>query len=115
MCFNSCVIHSPKLWDTTRNALTIYLICLQRCQDMPMLLRRMLWEFADPLRALRLLSNLRILLCILLVILYVASPFDVIPESASNTNHTSRLKNADLEYCGNSTRNLHFDTRCAPG
>ena len=58
---------------------------------MPMLLRRMLWEFADPLRALRLLSNLRILLCIVLVVLYVVSPFDVIPESKCKIIYVTRL------------------------
>ena len=69
---------------------------MQRCQDMPMLLRRMLWEFADPLRALRLLSNLRVLLCIVLVVLYVVSPFDVIPESECKTIYVTLIEERRL-------------------
>lgn len=54
----------------------------QRLRDMPLLLQRLAWEFTDANRAFLLLHNIRILFCILLVVLYVLSPFDIIPEFA---------------------------------
>lgn len=52
----------------------------QRVRDMPLLLRRLAWELADPTRAVRLLHNARILFCLVLVVLYVVSPLDIISE-----------------------------------
>eukprot|EP00271_Cylindrocystis_brebissonii_P023368 TRINITY_DN9667_c0_g1_i1.p1 TRINITY_DN9667_c0_g1~~TRINITY_DN9667_c0_g1_i1.p1 ORF type:complete len:295 (+),score=42.62 TRINITY_DN9667_c0_g1_i1:830-1714(+) len=52
----------------------------QRIRDMPLLLRRLAWEFSDPQRAYRQLHNVRLVCCLLLVVLYVLSPFDIIPE-----------------------------------
>eukprot|EP00245_Coleochaete_scutata_P002907 TRINITY_DN1414_c0_g1_i1.p1 TRINITY_DN1414_c0_g1~~TRINITY_DN1414_c0_g1_i1.p1 ORF type:complete len:259 (-),score=11.18 TRINITY_DN1414_c0_g1_i1:36-812(-) len=52
----------------------------QRIRDAPLLLRRMAYELRDPHRALRLLYNVRVLLCIAAVLLYVLSPLDILPE-----------------------------------
>ncbi|KAH9561287.1 hypothetical protein CY35_05G013800 [Sphagnum magellanicum] len=53
---------------------------LQRVRDMPLLLRRMIWELMDPQRAIPLVHRTRILFFLVLLAVYVFSPFDVIPE-----------------------------------
>jgi RING finger protein 170 len=52
----------------------------QRVRDMPLLLRRMIWELMDPQRAIPLVHRTRILFFLVLLAVYVFSPFDVIPE-----------------------------------
>eukprot|EP00243_Klebsormidium_subtile_P003106 TRINITY_DN16255_c0_g1_i1.p1 TRINITY_DN16255_c0_g1~~TRINITY_DN16255_c0_g1_i1.p1 ORF type:complete len:266 (+),score=33.98 TRINITY_DN16255_c0_g1_i1:557-1354(+) len=54
---------------------------VQRLRDAPLLLRRMVGELLDPGRSLALLHNIRILFCLLLLVTYLVSPFDIIPES----------------------------------
>jgi RING finger protein 170 len=53
---------------------------LQRVRDMPLLLRRMIWELMDPQRAIPLVHRTRILFFLVLLAIYVFSPLDVIPE-----------------------------------
>ncbi|CAI5526778.1 unnamed protein product, partial [Closterium sp. Naga37s-1] len=52
----------------------------QRILDMPLLLSRLGRDLTDPLRALRLLHNARMVFCVAIVFVYVLSPFDLIPE-----------------------------------
>ncbi|GAQ87131.1 hypothetical protein KFL_003330140 [Klebsormidium nitens] len=54
---------------------------VQRLRDAPLLLRRMVGDLLDPGRSLALLHNIRILFCLLLLVTYLVSPFDIIPES----------------------------------
>ncbi|CAI7894379.1 unnamed protein product [Closterium sp. NIES-54] len=54
----------------------------QRILDMPLLLSRLGRDLTDPLRALRLLHNARMVFCVAIVFVYVLSPFDLIPEFA---------------------------------
>ncbi|KAJ7520875.1 hypothetical protein O6H91_19G027200 [Diphasiastrum complanatum] len=54
---------------------------LQRVQDMPLLLRRMVSELLDPQRALFLVHRTRIVLCLVLLMCYILSPLDILPES----------------------------------
>ncbi|CAI5992828.1 unnamed protein product, partial [Closterium sp. NIES-64] len=52
----------------------------QRILDMPLLLSRLVRDLTDPLRALLLLHNARMVFCVAIVFVYVLSPFDLIPE-----------------------------------
>ncbi|KAM7507583.1 hypothetical protein LguiA_018036 [Lonicera macranthoides] len=53
---------------------------IQRVQDLPFLLRRLLREMMVPQRSLPLVIKARILLATVLSVLYVVSPVDFIPE-----------------------------------
>ncbi|CAM6048196.1 unnamed protein product [Sphagnum compactum] len=55
-------------------------VCAKRVRDMPLLLRRMIWELMDPQRAIPLVHHTRILFFLVLLAVYVFSPLDVIPE-----------------------------------
>ncbi|XP_042385610.1 E3 ubiquitin-protein ligase RNF170-like isoform X1 [Zingiber officinale] len=53
---------------------------IQRFQDVPFFIRRLLREFMDPQRALPFVFRARTALSVLLSIGYVASPFDILSE-----------------------------------
>ncbi|KAH1065044.1 hypothetical protein J1N35_030031 [Gossypium stocksii] len=54
---------------------------IQRLQDLPFLLRRLLREITDPRRTLPLVIRARIYLAMFLSAIYVFSPIDIIPEA----------------------------------
>nr|KJB59641.1 hypothetical protein B456_009G265000 [Gossypium raimondii] len=56
---------------------------IQRLQDLPFLLRRLLREITDPQRTLPLVIRARIYLAMFLSAIYVFSPIDIIPEGMS--------------------------------
>lgn len=53
---------------------------IQRIRDMPLLLRRMVWELTDPQRAIPLVNRIHILFCLVCLAVYVFSPLDLLPE-----------------------------------
>eukprot|EP00252_Welwitschia_mirabilis_P005661 TRINITY_DN16178_c0_g1_i1.p1 TRINITY_DN16178_c0_g1~~TRINITY_DN16178_c0_g1_i1.p1 ORF type:complete len:270 (+),score=20.57 TRINITY_DN16178_c0_g1_i1:227-1036(+) len=53
---------------------------VQRLQDMPLLLRRLLRELMDPQRALPLVIRARVMISLALSAVYVFSPLDILPE-----------------------------------
>ncbi|XP_027347309.1 E3 ubiquitin-protein ligase RNF170-like [Abrus precatorius] len=53
---------------------------LQRIQDLPFLLRRLLREFSDPRRSLPLVIRARVYVAMIISAIYVFSPIDIIPE-----------------------------------
>nr|ADV02777.1 C3HC4-type zinc RING finger family protein [Ipomoea batatas]GMD51020.1 E3 ubiquitin-protein ligase RNF170-like [Ipomoea batatas] len=53
---------------------------LQKLQDLPFLLRRLLREITDPQRSLPFVIRARVYLAAFLSVLYVLSPIDIIPE-----------------------------------
>ncbi|KAG9444153.1 hypothetical protein H6P81_015493 [Aristolochia fimbriata] len=54
---------------------------LQRVQDLPFLIRRLLGELLNPQRSLPLVLRVRAVLAMLLSAAYVISPVDIIPEA----------------------------------
>ncbi|XVE60673.1 hypothetical protein DITRI_Ditri05aG0147000 [Diplodiscus trichospermus] len=54
---------------------------LQRLQDLPFLLRRLLREMTDPRRSLPLVIRARVYLATFLSVIYIFSPIDIIPEA----------------------------------
>ncbi|KAE9598378.1 putative transcription factor C2H2 family [Lupinus albus] len=53
---------------------------VQRLQDLPFLLRRLVREFSDPQRSLPLVIRARVYIAMILSAVYVISPIDIIPE-----------------------------------
>ncbi|XP_043707983.1 E3 ubiquitin-protein ligase RNF170-like isoform X1 [Telopea speciosissima] len=53
---------------------------IQKLQDLPFFLRRLLRELVDPQRSLPLFFRLRMLLAMLGSAIYILSPIDIIPE-----------------------------------
>ncbi|KAG5233160.1 hypothetical protein OIU76_016170 [Salix suchowensis] len=53
---------------------------VQRMQDLPFLLRRLLREIMDPQRSLPLVIKARVYIAMVLSAIYVISPVDIIPE-----------------------------------
>lgn len=53
---------------------------IQRVRDMPLLLRRMMQDLMDPQRALPLVHRTRIIIYLVLMVFYVFSPLDILPE-----------------------------------
>ncbi|XP_021896045.1 E3 ubiquitin-protein ligase RNF170-like [Carica papaya] len=53
---------------------------IQRMQDLPFLLRRLLREMMDPRRSLPLVIRARVYIAMMLSAVYVLSPVDIIPE-----------------------------------
>ncbi|XP_030951636.1 E3 ubiquitin-protein ligase RNF170-like [Quercus lobata] len=53
---------------------------IQRMQDLPFLLRRLLRELMDPQRSLPLVIRARVYIAMILSAVYVLSPVDIIPE-----------------------------------
>ncbi|XP_061337382.1 uncharacterized protein LOC133284398 [Gastrolobium bilobum] len=53
---------------------------LQRMQDLPFLLPRLLREFLDPHRSLPLVIRARVYIAMILSAVYIVSPIDIIPE-----------------------------------
>ncbi|KAL3513498.1 hypothetical protein ACH5RR_026215 [Cinchona calisaya] len=53
---------------------------VQRMQDLPFLLRRLLRDMMDPQRSLPLVIKARVCLAVMLSAIYVLSPVDIIPE-----------------------------------
>ncbi|XP_052189187.1 uncharacterized protein LOC127799307 [Diospyros lotus] len=53
---------------------------IQRLQDLPFLLRRLLREIMDPQRSLPLFIRARVYLAMLVSAIYILSPVDIIPE-----------------------------------
>ncbi|KAK7322368.1 hypothetical protein VNO77_25747 [Canavalia gladiata] len=53
---------------------------VQRIQDLPFLLRRLLREFSDPHRSLPLVIRTRLYITMILSAVYIFSPIDIIPE-----------------------------------
>ncbi|MED6205101.1 hypothetical protein PIB30_015012 [Stylosanthes scabra] len=53
---------------------------LQRLQDLPFLLRRLLRDFSDPRRSLPLVIRARVYIAMILSVVYIISPIDIIPE-----------------------------------
>ncbi|XWS15367.1 hypothetical protein CRYUN_Cryun35bG0090800 [Craigia yunnanensis] len=54
---------------------------IQRLQDLPFLLRRLLREMKDPQRSLPLVIKARVYLAMFLSAIYIFSPIDIIPEA----------------------------------
>ncbi|KAF8111232.1 hypothetical protein N665_0076s0219 [Sinapis alba] len=53
---------------------------VQRMQDLPFLLRRLLREMMDPQRTLPLVIRARVYIAMILSAVYIVSPIDIIPE-----------------------------------
>ncbi|KAF5732793.1 E3 ubiquitin-protein ligase [Tripterygium wilfordii] len=53
---------------------------IQRLQDLPFLLRRLLREMLDPQRSLPLVIKARVYIAMILSVVYIISPVDIIPE-----------------------------------
>lgn len=53
---------------------------IQRLQDLPFLLRRLLREMTDPQRSLPLVIRARVYLAMIISAIYIVSPVDIIPE-----------------------------------
>ncbi|KAJ6744763.1 hypothetical protein OIU79_030982 [Salix purpurea] len=53
---------------------------IQRMQDLPFLLRRLLQEIMDPQRSLPLVIRARVYISVILSAIYIISPVDIIPE-----------------------------------
>ncbi|XAR57543.1 Ubiquitin--protein ligase [Bertholletia excelsa] len=53
---------------------------IQRLEDLPFLLRRLLREIRDPQRSLPLVIRARVYLAMLVTVIYIISPVDIIPE-----------------------------------
>ncbi|KAG2321747.1 hypothetical protein Bca52824_014960 [Brassica carinata] len=53
---------------------------IQRMQDLPFLLRRLLREMMDPQRTLPLVIRARVYIAMILSAVYIVSPIDIIPE-----------------------------------
>uniref|UniRef100_A0A0D3AQ03 DUF1232 domain-containing protein n=1 Tax=Brassica oleracea var. oleracea TaxID=109376 RepID=A0A0D3AQ03_BRAOL len=53
---------------------------VQRMQDLPFLLQRLLWEMMDPQRTLLLIIKARVYIAMILSAIYIISPIDIIPE-----------------------------------
>ncbi|KAK1384313.1 E3 ubiquitin-protein ligase RNF170 [Heracleum sosnowskyi] len=53
---------------------------IQRLQDLPFLLRRLLREMMDPQRSLPLVIRARVYLAMIISAIYIVSPVDIIPE-----------------------------------
>ncbi|XP_034924780.1 uncharacterized protein [Populus alba] len=53
---------------------------IQRMQDLPFLLRRLLREIMDPQRSLPLVIRARVYIAMVLSAIYIISPIDIIPE-----------------------------------
>ncbi|XP_010471236.1 PREDICTED: E3 ubiquitin-protein ligase RNF170 [Camelina sativa] len=53
---------------------------VQRMQDLPFLLRRLLREMMDPQRTLPLVIRARVYIAMFLSAIYIVSPIDIIPE-----------------------------------
>ncbi|XP_044474553.1 E3 ubiquitin-protein ligase RNF170-like isoform X1 [Mangifera indica] len=53
---------------------------IQKIQDLPFLLRRLLRELVDPQRSLPLVIRVRVYITMILSAVYMLSPIDVIPE-----------------------------------
>ncbi|KAJ0026262.1 hypothetical protein Pint_07017 [Pistacia integerrima] len=53
---------------------------IQRMQDLPFLLRRLLRELVDPQRSLPLVIRARVYITMILSAIYILSPIDIIPE-----------------------------------
>ncbi|VVA95009.1 unnamed protein product [Arabis nemorensis] len=53
---------------------------VQRMQDLPFLLRRLLREMMDPQRTLPLVIRARVYIAMILSAVYIISPIDIIPE-----------------------------------
>ncbi|KAL1815601.1 hypothetical protein DCAR_0519883 [Daucus carota subsp. sativus] len=53
---------------------------IQRLQDLPFLLRRLLREMMDPQRSLPLVIRARVYLAMIISAIYIVSPIDIIPE-----------------------------------
>ncbi|CAN6938270.1 E3 ubiquitin-protein ligase RNF170 [Brassica napus] len=53
---------------------------IQRMQDLPFLLRRLLREMMDPQRTLPLVIRARVYIAMILSVVYIVSPIDIIPE-----------------------------------
>ncbi|KAJ7949656.1 E3 ubiquitin-protein ligase [Quillaja saponaria] len=53
---------------------------IQRMQDLPFLLRRLLRELMDPQRTLPLVIRARVYIAMILSAIYIISPVDIIPE-----------------------------------
>ncbi|KAI4331772.1 hypothetical protein L6164_016729 [Bauhinia variegata] len=54
---------------------------IQRMQDLPFLLRRLLRELMDPHRSLPLVIRARVYIAMILSAVYIISPVDIIPEA----------------------------------
>ncbi|CAA2944438.1 E3 ubiquitin-protein ligase RNF170-like [Olea europaea var. sylvestris] len=54
---------------------------MQRMQDLPFLLRRLLQDLINPQRSLPLVMRARVFLAIILSATYVLSPVDIVPEA----------------------------------
>ncbi|XP_022151701.1 E3 ubiquitin-protein ligase RNF170-like [Momordica charantia] len=54
---------------------------IQRMQDLPFLLRRLLRELLDPQRSLPLVIRARVYIAMVLSVVYTLSPIDIIPEA----------------------------------
>ncbi|OMO69400.1 E3 ubiquitin-protein ligase [Corchorus capsularis] len=54
---------------------------IQRMQDLPFLLRRLLREMTDPQRTLPFVIRARVYLAMFLSAIYIFSPIDIIPEA----------------------------------
>ncbi|GAB4844763.1 hypothetical protein Ancab_038152 [Ancistrocladus abbreviatus] len=53
---------------------------IQRLQDLPFLLRRLLHDLADPQRSLPLVIKARVYLAVVLTVIYFLCPVDILPE-----------------------------------
>ncbi|CAN6998245.1 unnamed protein product [Brassica oleracea var. botrytis] len=53
---------------------------VQRMQDLPFLLQRLLWEMMDPQRTFLLIIKARVYIAMILSAIYIISPIDIIPE-----------------------------------
>ncbi|KAK9271368.1 hypothetical protein L1049_026958 [Liquidambar formosana] len=53
---------------------------IQRMQDLPFLLRRLLRELMDPQRSLPFVIKARVYFAMILSVIYILSPVDIIPE-----------------------------------
>ncbi|RDX97785.1 E3 ubiquitin-protein ligase RNF170 [Mucuna pruriens] len=53
---------------------------LQRMQDLPFFLHRLLREFMDPQRSLPLVIRARVFIAMIVSVIYILSPIDILPE-----------------------------------
>nr|XP_023889013.1 E3 ubiquitin-protein ligase RNF170-like [Quercus suber]POE65437.1 e3 ubiquitin-protein ligase [Quercus suber] len=79
--------HDPEVAEIKRKVQTYNRLfggrsngLIQRMQDLPFLLRRLLRELMDPQRSLPLVIRARVYIAMILSAVYVLSPVDIIPE-----------------------------------
>ncbi|CAI9112622.1 OLC1v1013095C4 [Oldenlandia corymbosa var. corymbosa] len=73
---------------------------VQRVQDLPFLLRRLLRDIMDPQRSIPLVIRARVYLAAFLSAIYVLSPIDIIPEGlAVRSRFVNDVVSEDLIHC----------------